>query len=147
MTMQLLAEVVNGDPMVSGKVVIGIIGALTTGAAAIIGKVLGQKQGETSREVTLKKPVPTVVTREEPQWATKPDLDDHIDRTDKQFGEVWQAIQAERGIARTALGRIHERLDAQSMATATLQGSVEEVGKNVSLLLSRALNQKPGTRQ
>ncbi len=147
--MNLLAEAMHtADPMISGEFVLKVIGAIFSGVLLLLGgRHIGKKEGETSRDVTVKKPVPTIQIREEAHWATKPELEDHIERTDKRIGEVWDAIQAERGIARTALGRIHERLDAQTKATATLQGCVEEVGKNVNLLLSRALNQKPGTRQ
>lgn len=144
--MNLLADVAQTDPMISGNWLIGIIGALTTGAAAIIGKLMGRKEGETSREVTLKKPVPTVVTREEPQWASRPDLEAHEERTANELKQVWEAIDGERKIAREALGRIHTRLDNQSTATATLQGTVNAVNSNVNKLLDLALK-KPGTRQ
>lgn len=149
MMTQLLANTPpQPDFMISGNWLLGAIIAVIPilGAVWIKAKQAGRTEAQEA-SVTVKKPVPTVTIREEPHWATKPDLDDHIDRTDKQFGEIWQAIQQERGIARTALSRIHERLDQQTTATATLQGSVEEVGKNVTLLLSRALNPKPGTRQ
>lgn len=139
--MNLLAEVTQaGDPMISGNWLIALIGTLSTAAAAIIGKVLGQRQGENSREVTLKKPVPTVVTREEPQWATKPDLDEHIERTDKHFAEVWNRFESERGVARDSANNIHRRLDKQSEATAAVQASLNEVKETTGKLLDLALN-------
>lgn len=135
------------DPMISGNWLIGLIGAISTAAAAIIGKFAGQKAGENSREVTLKKPVPTVVTREEPQWATKPDLDEHIERTDKHFAEVWNRFETERHVARESANNIHRRLDKQSEATAGVQASLNEVKETTGKLLDIALNRKPGTRQ
>lgn len=130
--------------MLSGDWVLKLVGAMFTGAALILGRLWGRKESET-REVTLKKPVPTVVTREEPQWATRPDLDDHEARTKAEFSEVWKAIDGERKIARDALGNIHKRLDNQSTATATLQGTVNEVKDNVGKLLDLALHRKPPT--
>lgn len=136
----------NADAMISGDWVLKLVGALFTGAALVLGRYLGRKEIQNESSVTLKKPVPTIQTREEPAWATKPDLDDHIDRTDQHFKEVWEAIQGERGVARVALGRIHERIDEQSLATARVQGTVDEVKSNVGKLLDLALNRKPGTR-
>lgn len=145
MTMlSILADATPPDPMISGNWIIGVIGAIAAGIALVIGKRQGRAETQ-ENQVTLKKPIPTLTTREESQWATMPDLDDHIARTEKQLASVWEAIQMERGIARTALGRIHDRLDTQSKVTATLQGSVEEVGKNVGRLLDLALNRKPPT--
>jgi hypothetical protein len=149
--MQFLAEAAAAKPdfMISGNWLIGALVVLipVIGGVWLKGRDVGRRLGENAREVTLKKPVPTVVTREEAAWATKPDLDEHINRTDKHFAEVWDAIQGERGIARVALGRIHERIDEQSLATARVQGTVDEVKSNVGKLLDLALNRKPGTQR
>lgn len=142
----LIAQAAPPDPMISGNWIIAVIGAVAAGIALVIGKKQGRAEAAESN-VTIKPPVPTVRTQEEPAWATRPDLIELIDRTDRQFGEVWEAIQAERGIARTALSRIHERIDAQSNATAKLQGSMDEVKGTLGRLLDIALNRKPpGTR-
>lgn len=130
------------DDSVSGKVVIGIIGAITTGVATILAHKHGEKRGAEARNVTIQRPVPTVKTREEPAWATKPELVTHVEHTEKRFCEVWDAIQAERGVSREALGRIHARMDEQSTATANLKGKVDEVSANVCRLLNLALNRK-----
>ena len=147
--MQLLAETARPDFMISGNWLIGALLLLipVIGGVWIKAKAAGRSEGETSRQVTLKKPVPTVVTREEPAWATKPDLEDHEERTKQEFAQLWEAIDGERKIARDALGRIHGRLDKQSEATAKVQGTVDEVKSNVSKLLDIALQRKPpGTR-
>jgi hypothetical protein len=147
MTMELMANAGGGDDlMISGKWLIALAVAVipALGAVWIKAKALGQKEAQEA-SVTVKKPVPTVTIREEAQWATRPELEDHIERSDKQFCEIWQAIQAERGIARTALSRIHERLDNQTTATATLQGTVDEVKGTVAKLLDLALGKKPQT--
>jgi hypothetical protein len=141
------AQVPTEDFQISGKWLIAVLVAIipVIGGVWLKGKSSGKNEVENA--VTLKKPVPTILTREEPAWATKPELVEHIERTERQIHDIWEAIQSERGIARTALSRIHERLDIQTKVTATLQGSVEEVSKNVSRLLDIAMNRKPpGTR-
>jgi hypothetical protein len=151
MMTQLMAEVAGADPMISGNWLIGLIGALCTGAAAIIGKVMGRKEGENSREVTVKKPVPTIQVREEAQWATKPDLEDHKNRTDKGFREVWEAIDGERKVARNALGNIHARIDKQVESLAKMEGSLESLetttGKLLDLALGKGSDNKPPTKR
>ncbi len=139
-----LAETAS-DPMISGNWIIALIGAASTAVAAILGKGMGRREGETAREVTLKKPVPTVVTREEPLIATQAALQEHIDNTKEGLDQVWEAITAERGVARESLGKIHARIDQQSQATAKVQGTVDEVKATVGRLLDIALNRKPGT--
>lgn len=139
----------NADTQVSGAWVLELIAKIFAGVAILIGAAWAayrKGQATPTMSATIKPPVPTITIREDEQWATQPDLEEHVQRTDKQFSEVWQAIQAERGIARTALGRIHERLDTQSGVTAKLQGSVDEVAKNVDRLLDLAMNpNKPRT--
>lgn len=138
----LLANAAQTDPLISGNWIIALIGAVAAGIALVVGKIQGRKEVE-SRDVTLKKPLPTLQTREEPQWATKPELENHIERTDKQFSEIWNAIQQERGVARESLSKIHSRIDFQSNATAAVQATVNEVRQTVSTLLDLALHRNP----
>lgn len=147
MMIGLLADAAASDPMISGNWLIGIIGALSTAVAAIIGKVAGHKAEASNREVTVKKPVPTIQVREEAQWATKPELEDHVETTREEFARVWNQFGVERKIGNEESTKIHERLNKQSEATATLQGSVNEVGKNVARILDVMMNRKPGARQ
>lgn len=144
----ILAETATGGDMGwITTLVIGVISAVFAGVTGLLyGNKTGRKEAE-GRDVTLKKPVPTFQIREEQPFATRPELEAHIERTDEQVKSIWEAIQEERGVARTALARIHDRIDVQSKVTATLQGSVDEVGKNVRLLLERAVNNpKPNGR-
>lgn len=141
----ILAET-GGDMGWVITLVTGVIAAVFAGVSGLIyGNRTGKKEAE-GRDVTLKKPVPTFQVREEQPFATRPELVAYIERTDDEVKSIWEAIQAERGVARTALARIHERIDNQSQVTAKLQGSVDEVGKNVRLLLDRAVNPKPNGR-
>lgn len=144
----ILAETATGGDMTwVTALVTGVIASVFAGVGGLLyGNRTGKKEAE-GRDVTLKKPVPTIQVREEAMFATRPELEAHIERTDGEVKSIWEAIQAERGVARTALARIHERIDNQSHVTAKLQGSVDEVGKNVRLLLERAVNTKPTGRQ
>lgn len=135
------------DFMISGNWLIGALIALipVLGAVWIKAKQAGRTEAQEST-VTVKKPVPTVTIREEAHWATKPELEAHEERTTNELKQIWEAIDGERKIAREALGRIHTRLDNQSTATATLQGTVNEVGQNVARILDVMMNRKPGSR-
>lgn len=134
------------DPMVSGNWIIGVIGALASAGALILGKYQGRKEAAES-SVTLKKPVPTVVTRAEELFATKPDVDDHVGWTRNEFTRVWHQFGTERAMHNDELTKIHDRINQQSLATSNLKGSVEEIGKNVTQLLTIALNKPPTPRR
>ena len=143
----LLAEATAGgfDGVTVG---VSAITALGIAIAAVVKAYRsGVQKGASTTETTIKKPVPTVTIREEAQWATKPDLDDHIERTDKHFAEVWNRFESERGVARDSANNLHRRLDKQSEATAAVQASLNEVKETTGKLLDIALNRKPGTRQ
>lgn len=139
---EVIANVAPADPMISGNWIIGLIGAIAAGIALVVGKMQGRKEAE-SRDVKIQKPVPTIQTREEPRWATKPELEELGERTDKQIGEIWTAIQSERGVARESLSRIHTRIDSQANATAAVQATINEVKHTVGKLLDIALHRKP----
>ena len=147
--MMLLSEIAaDADGGISGTVVIGIIGAITTLVVGVIGKLKVDQVKSETRDVTLKKPVPTIQTREEPQWATQPDLEDHIERTDRHFAEVWKRFESDRNVARESANNLHKRLDKQSEATAGVQASLNEVKETTRTLLDLALHgaqpRKPG---
>lgn len=132
----ILAETAAGaDPMISSTAVTAIIGGITTLVVGVIGKLkLDQVKNETSREVTIKRPVPTVNIKEDPEYATKGELH-----------EVWVAIEANRQSTHEELSKIYNRLNTQSSVVATLQGTMNEVKSTVNQLLCIAINGKtPG---
>lgn len=137
----LLAET---DTLISGNWIIAMIGAIAAGIALVVGKKQGRNEAENARDVLIKKPVPTIQTREEPHWATKPELNDHIERTDKQINAIWSAIKNERLTTTDALNRIHERVDAQVTAVAEIKGTVGEVKTILNQLVNLALHQSSG---
>lgn len=128
-----------GDPMIPGA-------WLTTFVVAVIGAVgmawqrmAGRKDGETSREVTLKKPVPKVTVKEDPDFVTRDEMKEHLERIEGGFTEVKRMIENDRGTARTSIGNIHKRIDSMSESlggrVAAVGAKIDEVGKNVGLLL------------
>lgn len=147
MMISILAEAAP-DPLISGNWIIMVIGAVFTGLAHVVGKKQGRAEAQ-ENQVTLKKPIPTLTTRSEALFATKPELDDHVRWARAEFERVWGQFGTERTIDSDELNKIHERINQQSQATANLRGSVEEIGKNVTQLLHLALHGKtpPNRRQ
>jgi len=148
MMMNLLAETGGGGEGL--YVSVAAIAAIGVAIAAVIKAFkAGVQKGKEAMEsnVTLKKPVPTIQTREEPAWATKPELDDHVKWARDEFKRVWGQFGTERSIDSAELDKIHERINQQSLATSALKGSVEEIGKNVGQLLHLALHGKTQTNR
>lgn len=148
MITQMLAEAAPaGDFQISGNWIIALLVAIipVLGGVWIKAKQVGRTEAQDSN-VTIQKPVPTIQTREEPQWATRPDLDDHIGWTRNEFARVWGQFGTERTIDNEELTKIHDRINQQSLATASLKGSLEEIGKNVSQLLHLCLHGKTPPR-
>lgn len=149
--MILLAETSPADFMISGTWLLGFcVGIIPViGGVWIKAKQVGRAETQ-DNNVTLKKPVPTIQTREEPQWATRPDLNEHVARTERHFSDVWKRFEADRTAARESANNIHKRLDKQSEATAAVQASLNEVKETTHTLLDIALNKplgrKPGPR-
>ena len=131
---------------VSGELMLKIIGAIFSGILLLLGgRQLGKKEAQESN-VTLKKPVPTILTRSEAPFATQPDLEDHVVWTRAEFQRVWGQFGVERTMHNNELTAIHERINQQAQATATIKGSMEEIAKNVAQLLHLALNGKTPPR-
>lgn len=155
MTQLLAAASASPDTLISGNWIIAVIGALATGAALVIGKFQGRKQGlqEATNNVTLQSPVPRfgVDMKEDPDFVTHNQLNGHLDRIEATFEEIKDALDGERGIARVANGNIHKRIDALSERLgdrlSNLEGTSRGVKETVDKLLDIALGKiKPPTR-
>jgi hypothetical protein len=149
--MQLLLPILadtspQTDFMISGNWLVGALAILIPViiAAWFKGKQTGKTEA-TDNNVTLKKPVPTIQTREEPRWATKPELVDHIAWTRDELGRVWDQFGTEREIHNGDLNNMHERLNKQSTAVAGLMGAVEKIDQNVNRLLDIQLGKPNGS--
>jgi hypothetical protein len=87
-TLPLLLADAAPDPMISGNWIIGLIGALSTAAALILGKIQGKKEAS---EMTLNSPVPTVPTSKvstPPSWDAHRALCDRVSRTESDILRV-----------------------------------------------------------
>lgn len=151
---QILADAATKpDAMISGEWLIAIIGALASAAALVIGKVQGRKESESSRDVTIKPPVPRldVNMHEDPEFVTMEVFNGHLKRIEESFFKIEQALDSERGIARTANGNIHKRIDAMSERLgerlSKLEGTSEGIAKTTATLLDIALGKKPPTNR
>ena len=122
-----LAQAAGADPLISGQWLIGIVGAIASGAALIIGKIQGRREAQAS-DVTLRRPVPTIETREKPAWALKSDLEALAAKHDRNIHNV------------------HARLDDQVKALARLEGTAASTSENVGKLLDIAMNRKQPPR-
>lgn len=68
------------DAMISGNWIIGVIGALASGGALLVGKWQGRKEA-----LTIKEPVPTVPTSKvstPPTWSDHKALAERVNRTE-----------------------------------------------------------------
>lgn len=137
----------QADPMISGNWIIGVIGAVAAGIALVIGKKQGRMEGENAREVTLKKPVPTVRTQEEPRYVQREEFREHCEQASSEMQRIWEHFGVERKLANDELSKIHDRLNKQSQATSELKGTLDQVQANVKSLLDLALGKIPRPRQ
>lgn len=139
----LIAQTAPPDSNISGTAVVGIIGAITTLVVGIIGKLKLDQVKSESRDVTLKPPVPTVRTQEEPEFVTMAVFNGHLKRIEESIAGIETALESERGIARTANGNIHHRIDALSERLgdrlSKLEGTLEGVAQTSRTLLDLAL--------
>lgn len=152
----LLAEAVPANDTVSltalGTFIVGVGGMILTYLNRVSIKAQGRKE-ESERTVSLKTPVPQldVTTREHPEFVTHDQLDRHIKRVDSALDEIKEALDGERGIARTANGKIHQRIDTLSERLgdrlAKLEGMSQAVKETTDKLLDLALAKiKPPSR-
>ena len=118
---------------------LGAITALGIAIAAVVKAYRSGVQKGATTGVTLNKPVPTINVREEAHWATRPELEDHVKRSDNQFRDVWNRFESDRNVARESANNMHRRLDKQSEATAAVQASLNEVKDTTGKLLDIAL--------
>ena len=157
MIVYLLAEVTPpANDTVSltaiGTFIVGVGGMILTYLNRASIKAQGRKE-ESERTVSLKSPVPQldVTTREHPDFVTHGQLDSHIKRFDAALDEIKESLDGERGIARTANGKIHQRIDALSERLgdrlAKLEGMSQAVKETTDKLLDLALAKpKPPSR-
>jgi hypothetical protein len=151
MMMHYLAQTAEADFQVSGKWIIALLVAVIPiiGGVWMRAKAAGKSEVEHSRDVTIKAPVPTVRTHEEPEYVTMEIFNGHLARIETSFTKIEEALDSERGIARLANGNIHKRIDALSERLgdrlSNLEGVLQGVATTTGKLLDLALGKKPPT--
>lgn len=146
----VMAQAVGGDTVSLGA--LGAFIALVLGAvAAFIAKKKGKQEGvreEANRRVSIEGQ-PVGVKLEE-ELVTRMELQTHIQRIEGDIGEIKEALDGERGIARTANSNIHRRIDAMGERLgerlAKLEGSTEKIAETTDKLLDLALSEKAKPR-
>jgi hypothetical protein len=134
------------DPSISATQVGAIIAAIIT--ALVGGGFLGKKAAEATKTTLEGQPIGVKVRKD---FVTYDVLDGHLDRIEGNFEEIKEALDGERGIARTANGNLHKRIDALSERLgdrlSKLEGTTEGIAKTTDALLDIALHgKKPPTR-
>jgi hypothetical protein len=137
MTMIATTTTAASDPMISGNWIIAVIGALSTAAALVIGKLQGKKEAQ---EMTLRDPVPTVPTSKvfgPPSWDLHQALTHRVTTLENGVERVegdLKSIRAENSLQYTSLLqagsdreiRIGEKLDA---VASSIHRRIDEVLK------------------
>lgn len=152
----ILAETGGFDGMTISVAAIAAIG--TAVGVAVKAFKAGEAKGKQTVEV---EPVPLPVSMVA-ELATKEELREVEGRLTGEIRKLENHQTGERAVARNAnsnihqrldkmaeksdLLRIHERIDAQSLATAAATASLNEVKSSVSKLLDLAIQRKPASR-
>lgn len=137
--MTILAEAANAsDPMISGNWLIGVIGAISTGAVAIIGKMkVDQVRRMKTSTVIENQPLPVNLVD---TVATKEELKSLERRILKEITKQESAFEKERDVTREELGKIHSRLDRTSECIAEVKGQLSQIEKNLNRVLNILTN-------
>lgn len=137
MSMQLLAEAAGADPMISGSVVIGIIGAITTLVVGLVGK-LKVDQARRERTSTRIEGQPISVELVE-TLATKAEMRDLEGRLVAEIKKLEGVISGERAVARTAVGNLHARIDKTAEGLAATTATMTQLNANLNRVLDLLL--------
>jgi hypothetical protein len=117
--------------------VVGVVGVVLRHQ----GKVQGFREGQKTKTTIEEQPIGVSTSDDEP--ATKGELKELKDELEEQLNKIEEALNQERGIARTANGRIHERIDRVSENLAEMRGEIRQMNNNLERLLERGM--KGGT--
>ncbi len=145
------ADAVKGNDSVSlaalGTFVAVVLGAVGAFLAKKKGKEEG-KQEEQQRRVSIDGQ-PIGVKLDE-RFVTHLEFTAHMGRVEDDISDIKGSLEKERGIARTANGNIHQRIDALSEKLGGRLSNLEGVTKGISVttdkLLDIALNKTGGKK-
>ena len=134
--MTILAEAAS-DPMISGNWLIALVGAISTGAVAIIGKMKVDQARMKTSTVIENQPLPVNLVD---TVATKEELKSLERRILKEITKQESAFEKERDVTREELGKIHSRLDRTSECIAEVKGQLSQIEKNLNRVLNILTN-------
>ena len=127
------------DTLISGNWIIAIIGALTTAAATIIGKMkIDQAKREKTSTRIEGQPIGVELVE---TLATKQEMRELEARLVAEIKKLESAASKERDVARIANGNLHARIDKSSEALAEMKGQLIQISANLSRLVDMAMKQ------
>lgn len=127
--------------MISGNWLIGVLGALSTAAVAVIGK-LKLDQAKRERTSTRIENLPITVSLVE-TLATKEEMASLEARLVAEIKKLEGSLGKERDVARTANGNLHARIDKTSDNLSLMRGEIGQMNANLNRLIDLAMNPKP----
>jgi hypothetical protein len=132
----------------SGFTVDKVLPWITTFVVGVIGVVLrhhgkaqGFREGQKTKTTIEDQPIGVSTSDDDP--STKGELKELKEELEDRLGKIEEALNKERDIARTANGRIHERIDRVSENLAEMRGEIRQMNNNLERLLERGM--KGGT--
>lgn len=136
--MTILAEAATSDPMISGNWLIALVGAISTGAVAIIGKMkVDQAKRTKTATVVENQPLSVAVVD---TLATKEEMRELEARLVSEIKKLESAIANERSVARIANGNLHARIDKSAEGIAEMKGQLTQMNANLNRLLDLVMN-------
>lgn len=135
--MNLLAETISGDTMISGDWMLKLIGAIFTGAALVLGRYWGKK--EEAGKLTLQNPLPDFPTR---KVSTPPSWDAHRALVDR----VTALEHVTQELRRETSQQYHELLKAGGERETHLSDKLDGIARGIHSRIDEILQYAPRPR-
>jgi len=126
------------DTMISGSWIIAAIGAVSTAAVGIIGKMKVDEAKRTKTSTVLENQ-PLAVSLVD-TLATKDELRELEARLVSEIKKLEAAIANERSVARIANGNLHARIDKSTEGIAEMKGQLTQMNANLNRVLDLMIN-------
>ena len=129
----------QADSMVSGNWIIGVIGALASAGALILGKMQGRKEAQ---RTTLESPVPEIPTRKgftPPSWDAHVALCDRVTRQEAISNEMRHDLSEVR---KDMANQYRELIQAGQERERNISDKLEGVARGIHHRIDEAINHK-----
>jgi hypothetical protein len=127
-TVAILAAAGQQGPSVDGAWVTGFVVAVL----GAVGTLLGYQKGRKTKTEVEPNPLPVAMVSE---LATKDELTALEARLVGEIKKLETALVGERGVARTANGNLHARIDKTSEGLAAVQATTTQINANLNRLM------------